>query len=246
MNENENMFELNEDGEISYSGIVSDDNNLFGVDEIEESEIVENGNNVDTVIDSGNLIADEIQDSEDLEEDETKISEDVDNSGSADSPLYVELSDELTEALISASTPAGGSLASGTVDYFDRIVGGLPSGYVYVAYRTDTDYSYNGVLYYGKSYTVNGDTVTFGDGARQVRVERSGSNYNTYTTYKEYSADDVVINLSRSGDVVYYSNASIGYPLLGGYDKPVDIGICLSVGLVVAFAVAVLFKIIKR
>lgn len=243
----ENAFDLDENGEIIYSGTITCEDNLFGADDL-ESEIVDDAENVDTIIDTGNLFADEMEDQKDVSEDIPETSVDLENGVESDRAISVVLSDDLTEALLSSTTPAGGALTSTTLDYFDRVVGSLPSGYVYVAYRTDSDSSYNGVLYYGKNYTVKNDVVSFGSDARQIRVERvtSGSSYSYYTTYKEYSAADVQVSFSRSGDVVYYSNAEIGYPILGGYDKPLGIGTYLTVGIVVAFAVAVLGKILRR
>ncbi len=238
-------FSLDDDGNIIYDGQVSDDN-LFGSENL-ESEIGENAEDVIANVDSGNLSESEMEGEAVDSEGSTETGNFDEISDSGDRVVSVALSDELTQALISSTTPAGGALTSSTLDYFDRVVGSLPSGYVYVAYRTDSDSSYNGVLYYGKNYSVRDDVVSFGLDARQVRVERvSSSTYNSYTSYKEYSAEDVVVNLSRSGDVIYYSNASVGYPILGGYDKPIGLSTYLAVGLVVAFAVAVLLKLIKR
>lgn len=244
---NATLFEVNENGEIIYNGgentasdsdvIMSEqDENLFS------SEGVTDGEYVDSYVDSGDISATEMESEE--------VSEEVQETmvvSLGDDALPVVLSDEVTTALLNATTPASGTLANTTLDYFDRIVSGLPYDAVYVAYRTDEDSNYDGVLYYSEDYSISGDSVTFEGEARQVHVERvSSSGYSTTTRYTEYEADGVSIDLSRSGDVVYYSNVQVGFPILGGFEKPFELSPFLVVGLIAAMAVVVLQKLILK
>lgn len=231
-----NLFNVDEYGNIIY------EQNEPSVNEDLESEDLENGEYVDSDASQGDLSADEIEDEEIPSQTQENL---VVSFG--DDAVPVVLSDEVTAALLDATTPAGGTLASSTLDYFDRIVSGLPSDAIYVAYRTDSDSNYDGVLYYGDDYNLSSDTVIFGKDSRQIHVERvSSGGYSTYTNYTEYDAEDVEVNLSRSGDVVYYSNIDAGYPILGGYEKPFNLSPYLVVGLVTALAVVVLQKLICK
>lgn len=165
-------------------------------------------------------------------------------SDSGDVPVV--LSEEVAEALL-ASTPASGSLSSSTIDYFDRLVDGLPSDYCYVAFRNDSDDSYAGSIVYGDDYDVSGNTVVFGEGAVEIAVSRSsGSSYSSYITYDASDASDSVVNLGQSGTILYYTNAVPGYPILGSGARPLEIGAFVTVGLVSAIAVAVLTKLLNR
>ena len=228
------LFEINENGEVVYDSVTESTDT--------ESEVLENGNDVVENADTGTVLSDEVESEEVSEE----TQETVVLGGNGDA-VPVVLSDEVTTALLDATTPASGSLASSTLDYFDRIVSSLPTDYVFVAYRTNADNSYDGVLYYGDDFDISDNTIVFGNGSRQIHVERTtDSGYSAVTEYLEYDATDTSITLSRSGDVVYYTNVGVGYPVLGGYEKPVEFSMFLVVGLVSAMAVVALQKLILR
>lgn len=166
------------------------------------------------------------------------------DSGSGDNIML--LSEEVEAALL-ASTPAAGSLNSSTIDYFDRLVDGLPSDYGYVAYRNSSDDAYAGTIVYGEDWDCNEDTVVFGEGAIAIDVSRvTGTGYSNYVRYDASDASDSVISLSQSGSILYYTNAVEGYPVLGAGSRPFDIAPFLVVGLITAMAVAVLTKLLCR
>ena len=154
---------------------------------------------------------------------------------------------QLAQALL-ASSPASGSLSSSTIDYFDRLVSGLPEDFVYVAYRNDTDDSYAGTIIYGDDYDLSGgDTIVFGADAVSVDVSRiSQGGYNNYITYDTSDASGSVVTVVDSGTVLYYTNAFEGYPVLGGYERPVEFSQVLVVGLIAVFASAILNKLFNR
>lgn len=153
---------------------------------------------------------------------------------------------QLVQALL-ASSPASGSLSSSTLDYFDRLVSGLPSDFAYVAYRNDSDDSYAGTIIYGKDYDVSGNTIMFGEGAKSVDVSRySGSGYQNYISYDTSDASNTPVTVSDSGTILYYTNAVEGYPVLGGYERPVEFSAILIVGLIVAFASCILSQLLHK
>lgn len=253
------IFEVDENGQITYEPSESEVNGSYMAAEVEadasasdsgtneaqivESEVLEDGNNVIENVDTGNILPDALESEEILAQ-----TSETGESGDGGSNYSVSLlSDEVETTIVEALTPASGSLGSTTLDYFDRIVSSLPSDCAYVAYRTNSDNSYDAVLYYGDDYEFDGTTLSFGDGARQIHVERtSNSSYSAITEYYEYGAEDTAVNLSKSGDVIYYSNADVGFPLLGGIVKPFDISPFIAVGLLSAMAVAVLQKVFLR
>lgn len=162
-------------------------------------------------------------------------------------PLDAVSEQQLAQALL-ASSPASGSLSSSTIDYFDRLVSGLPKDYVYVAYRNDRDDSYAGTILYGDDYDLSGgDTIVFGADAVSVDVSRiSQGGYNNYITYDSSDASGSVVTVVDSGTVLYYTNAFEGYPLLGGYERPVEFSQVLVVGLIAVFASVILNKLFNR
>lgn len=216
---------------------------LFEVDPVtneivyEESGVEESGVYTFEDGDSGSLL----QSEEEVLEEEMDTASDV---GSGDGVML--LSEEVEAALL-ASTPAAGSLNSSTINYFDRLVDGLPSDYVYVAYRNSSDDTYAGSIIYGKEWDCNNNTVVFGEGAIEIDVSRvSGSGYSNYISYDASDASDSIITLSQSGTILYYTNAVEGYPILGTGARPFDIAPFLVVGLVTSMAVAVLMKLLNR
>lgn len=210
------------------------------VDEEIREEIEENGNYVDSLFDSG------VDESVTLE-DETVLSPSRETVvvNDSDNAVPVVLSDDITLALTDALTPATGTLGSTTLEYFDRIVSAFPYDYAYVAYRTNSTNSAEGVLYYGDDYTINDNTIVFDD-AVAVRVYRSGTGSTAYTYYVREDVGDVSLSLSHNSTLVYYSNIKEGFPLLGGYERPFNISPFIVVGLLSAMAVAILAKIFNR
>lgn len=156
------------------------------------------------------------------------------------------LSEEVTQALL-AQTPATGSLNSSTINYFDRLVSGLPNDYGYVAFRNDSQDAYSGTIIYGKDYDYNNGTVVFGKGAVEVDVSRvSTSGSNNTIRYESMDASDSYVQLRQSGTILYYTNAVEGYPILGGTARPVGMDSLLTVGLIVAMATAIITKLLSR
>ena len=250
------LFEVNENGEIVYEqneGVV--DGSAAPEDATqypaaadpetspEENEVLIDGIDVDKIIDSGTDVSNEIQDTQmDSPEEETGGT----SSGGDEYNISL-LSDEIQELLVNTLSPASGSLGSSTIDYFDRVVSGLPSDYKYIAYRTDNDDSYDGVLYFGDDYEVENNVITFGEDTTQLRVVReSSSGYNQVTNYYESSVDGASISYNLNGSTVYYTNAEVGYPLMGGYEKPFDYSPLIAVGLLCVMALAILQKIFLK
>lgn len=236
------LFTYNEEtGEVEYQPVETSD----AEDSVQTGE-ESSENGCDQVSPSGDDTGDLLSDSEGVSEDTSEISEadSVDLTGSNTSVLVV--SDEAVAAL-AASSPASGSLSSSTIDYFDRLVSGLPSDYTYVAYRNDSDDSYAGTIIYGENADVSGNTIVFGKDAVEIDVSRSsGSSYSSYISYATSDATDAIVTITSSGTILYYTNALEGYPVLGGYREPVGASAFLVVGLLAAFASAVLTRLLGR
>lgn len=199
------------------------------------------GNLSDEILNQGNFATDSLQDSQAVSQaQETTV------INTADSPVPVALEEPVSTALVQSITPHSGALSSSTLNYFDRIVSGLPDDYIYIAYRTNSNSSSDGVLYYGDDYEVDGSTVTFRSGAVETRVYRVNSGYDNETEYLRREIGNTDVNLSHNSTLVFYSNAETGFPILGGYEKPFSISPFLVVGLVTALAVVVLQKLLCR
>lgn len=230
------LFEFNPDsGEIEY---------IPTEEEIGEESII-NESGVVALEDStqGPVLSGEMEGEEIVEENQVSVG--IDNSADGSSGTVFD-NVQVMQALL-ANTPASGSLSSSTIDYFDRLVSGFPSDYVYVAYRNDSDDSYSGTIIYGDDYDLSDDSIVFGEGAVAVDVyRRAGSGYQNYITYDSSDASDSVITLSNSGTILYYTNAFEGYPILGGYNRPVGFSSLVVVGLLSAFAVCILNKLFNR
>lgn len=230
MEEDVSLFELNDDGLITYNPV-------------DDGEEFQNGDVIFEDVDQGVDLPVEVENTE-VSQTEEEIT--VLSLGDGDA-VPVVLSDEVTQAIIESMTPAGGSLGSTTLEYFDRVVSSLPADYKYVAYRTSTDSSYDGVLYYGDDYRIEDGFISFGDDAKQIHVQRISQNgYNNITEYESYDASNVDVYFSQSGDVVYYTNAEVGYPVLGSLPKTIGFSTLLVVGLVSSMAVVILQKILLK
>lgn len=234
------VFELDSAGQIVYESVDGDESvsdNLFGIDEVEN-----NGSDVIEDVVEGDSESDSLEDSETVSETEENVFFD-----SSDFDGFSLLSDEVSEVVVQSLSPASGTLASSTLDYFDRIVSGLPNGYRYIAYRT-SDNSYDGVLYYGNDFTLYDNVITFDDDCIEMRVYRTSSSgtYNYTYAYSRNFADGASIAYDLNGETVYYTNASEGYPLLGGYKPGVSLSSFLVVGVLTACLSAVLSKLLLK
>lgn len=238
MEENVSLFDYDpETGEIVYSP---------GEEVTQEGS--EGSENVGNVSNSVDPVGDMVENPENLEENVVETQEEppsVDLLDSGDSGVAVVLEDEVTAAIL-ANSPAGGSIGSSTLDYFDRVVSGLPADAAYVAYRTSADDSYDAVLYYGHDYTVSGNMIIFSD-AVELEVERvNTSGYNNETNYYFSQVDDTSVTFSQSGPVIYYTNAVPGYPVLGGYVRATGHAPLITAALIGALAVVIMSKLMFR
>lgn len=223
------IFEVNENGEIVYQQ--------------SESEVSVSGNNYYSNVDSGIDVSGEIQNTQNY----AQTQETGETVSSGDDYGVSLLSDEVQELIVNALSPASGSLGSSTIDYFDRVVSGLPSDYKYIGYRTSSDDSYDGVLYFGDDYEIENNVITFGKDTTELRVVRETSTgYNAVTNYYENEIDGASIAYDLNGSTVYYTNAEVGFPLMGGYDVPFDYSPLIAVGLLCVMALAVLQKIFLK
>ena len=157
------------------------------------------------------------------------------------------LSDEIQELLVNALAPASGTIGTSTLEYFDRIISGLPSDVVYIAYKTSSTSNYDGVLYSSDDYEVNGNVVSFGDDTKEVRVVRSSYNgQNNVTQYYESDADGAAIGFDMDGDIVYYTNAVAGYPILGHINQPIGYSPFIVGAVLCALFTTILSKIVLK
>lgn len=250
------IFEVDENGQIVYE---DNGNGTEGspapedatqypaagdpAENIPENEVLESGTDNNQIIDTGIDVSDALQNTEIYPQEQ----ENGESSSGGDSYSISLLSDEVQELLVNALSPASGSLGSSTLDYFDRVVSGLPSDYKYIAYRTSSDDSYDGVLYFGDDYDVENNVITFGKDTTELRVVReSSSGYNSVANYYENEIDGASIAYDLDGSTVYYTNAEVGYPLMGGYDVPFDYSPLIAVGLLCVMALAILQKIFLK
>lgn len=229
MQQDVSLFDVNENGEMVY---------MPGE---------ENGN-VGDVSAPSDEVGDMVLDPEDVPENVVETEEETSSLDFLDAGgdgVPVVLSEEVTAAILAAS-PAGGSIGSSTLDYFDRVVSGLPAHYKYIAYRTNSDDSYDAVLYYGSDFEVSDHSIVFED-AVQLEVDRvTTSGYNNETRYYSNQVSDVLLNFEQSGNIVYYTNAAVGYPVLGGVVYSLGFAPLLSTALIGALSVVLLSKLLFR
>lgn len=212
------LFDVDESGSIVYVS----EKDIDQGDSDQEGDLLEDvGDDVDQNPEVGDLLDNQEDDQKDLEENQEidqVVSSGVDSVDTDVSDTLSILSEDVAEAILAAS-PAGGSMASSTIDIFDRVVSGFPADYKYVAFRTNSDNSYDAVLYYGDCYDISGNMITF-DTAAALTVQRSNSNYNSEIYYRSSEVSDLSVTFNQSGTTIYYTNAAVGYPLLGGKAAP--------------------------
>lgn len=245
MGQNEvNLFDVDpESGEIIYSPAEGEE--IDQDDILESEEPVEDAGDAAAPSDEvGDLLYDPENVSENVEETEAEASNvDLLDSGIVAVPV---VSQEQYAVAYLAASPVGGSIGSSTLDLFDRIVSGLPADCRYVAYRTSSDSSYDAVLYYGDDYEISGNVITF-EKAVQIEVQRvSSSGYSTETYVTSSEVTDEAVSFDQSSTIVYYTDAAVGYPLLGGYEMRKDYGFFIVPALIGALAVVIMSKLLFR
>lgn len=127
-----------------------------------------------------------------------------------------DISDNL-ERILQEQASSAGYLSSSALDTFDRVVQGYNYDY-YIAFRYDSD-SYNAVMYLADKITPSGTNIVLQD-ALSVRLYRIYNSSTRVYTY-HYTIDnpgDVSVNLS--GNLMYYTNCTEGYPTLGQQSAP--------------------------
>ena len=236
MQQDVSLFSVDENGQVVYEPA---DVPAAESESVNNGSVVDQTDNFRTVVPAASSLS-----SDNLEIEENSSEVDLLDSNSDAVPVV--LSEEVTAAILAAS-PAGGTIGSSTLDYFDRITSGLSADCKYIAYRTSTDNSYDAVLYYGEDYEVSGNMITFGDDAVQVEVVRvSTSGYNQETYYTATDISDTSVSFNQSGTVLYYTNAVPGYPVLGGYEQPEGTAPLLTAALIGALCLVVLQKLLLR
>lgn len=225
--ENESLFTVDESGQIQYNS---------------ENEVVDDGLNENDTFDSS--VGDSLSGETDSPESDVQTEIPVDDAFSPDTGV---LSSDSPVAVYAVEPAVSGALSSTTLDYFDRVVDGLPSDYGYVAYKTSNDDSYAGSLIYGRDYDVSGNSIVFGEGAVELVLSRYNyGNYNYYLQYDSRDASNTSLSLSSSGTLLYYTNLVDGRPILGKGNRPFEIAPYITVALIAVLASCVLSRIIKR
>ena len=224
--ENESLFTVNESGEIGYNS---------------ENEVL-----VDGSIENGSVgseVGTSVSDTETLPEDLTSSEISADSDIPSDGTVLYNGSPVSVYAVGSA---VGGTLSSTTLDYFDRVVDGLPSDYGYIAYKTSNNDGYAGSLIFGRDYDVSGNDIVFGKGAIELALSRyrqGDSGY--YLRYDTSSAENASVSLPSSGTLLYYTNLVDGRPTLGRGARPFEISPYIVVALIAVLASCILGRIIK-
>lgn len=184
-----------------------------------------------------------------MNEDTVVIVEDV-PSVSGDSGTFS--SEDSAIAPASVDTPVYGSLNSTILSYFDRIADGLPSDYVYIAFRDSTSDNYSGIMVYGRNYTYDGSTVKFGDDTIVVTADREavpqyGSQYTYVYSLTQSTVDGPSVPVSVNGTTLYYSNVDVGFMRLGNGNNPnLNYSPFVCIGLIAAAFTAVLTRLLSR
>lgn len=225
--ENDSLFTVDESGQIQYNS---------------ENEVIEDGLNENDALDSS--FRDSLSGETDSSEGDVQTEISGDDAFSPDTGV---LSSDSLVAVYAVEPAVSGALSSTTLDYFDRVVDGLPSDYGYVAYKTSNDDSYAGSLIYGRDYDVSGNSIVFGEGAVELVLSRySYGNYNYYLQYDSRDASNTTLSLPASGTLLYYTNLVDGRPILGKGNRPFEIAPFITVALIAVLASCVLSRIIKR
>lgn len=224
--ENDSLFTVNDSGEIEYNS--ENEVDLYGTAE---------GGTL------GSEVGTTLPDTETLPEDSVSSEIPVDSNISPDGTV---LYSGAPVAVYTVGSAVGGSLSSTTLDYFDRVVDGLPSDYGYVAYKTSNDDSYAGSLIYGRDYDVSGNNIVFGKGAVELALSRyQQGNYNYYVAYDTSDAENASVSLPSSGTLLYYTNLVDGRPTLGRGARPFEISPYIVVALIAVLASCIFGRIIK-
>lgn len=238
------LFDVDESGSLVY--VPEED--IDQGDSDQEGDLLEDvGDYVDQDPEVGDILDNQEDDQKNLEEDQEidqVVSSGVDSVDTDVSDALSILSEDVAVAILAAS-PAGGSMASSTIDIFDRVVSGLPADYKYIAFRTDADNSYNAVLYYGDDYDISDNLIIF-DTASALTVQRSSSSYNSEIYYRSSEVSDLSVSFNQSGSTIYYTNAVVGYPLLGGKAAPKAMSFYCVPILIGVLVFVVLFELLLK
>lgn len=160
---------------------------------------------------------------------------------------YTDVEDIVTQAMKASTNAsvdvANAYLSSAIVDCFSRVVAGLPAGTHYVAYRNNSNDSYEGYLIFDKSGKYTGDSLSFSSGTLVHYYRYSyQSGYQTYYDYR-YSVEDVrdmVISLNNQS--LIYTDLVDGYPTLStSFDSDRNISFFVIWGCV-ALVVYIIFR----
>lgn len=225
--ENESLFTVDESGQIQYNF---------------ENEVMEDGLNENDALDSS--VGDSLSGEADSSQSDVQTEVSGDDAFSPDTGV---LFSDSPVAVYAVEPAVSGALSSTTLDYFDRVVDGLPSGYGYVAYKTSNDDSYAGSLIYGRHYDVSGNSIVFGEGAVELVLSRYNyGNYNYYLQYDSRDASNTSLSLPASGTLLYYTNLVDGRPILGKGNRLFDIAPYITVALIAVLASCVLSRIFDR
>lgn len=225
--ENESLFTVDESGQIQYNF---------------ENEVMEDGLNENDALDSS--VGDSLSGKADSSQSDVQTEVSGDDAFSPDTGV---LSSDSLVAVYAVEPAVSGALSSTTLDYFDRVVDGLPSGYGYVAYKTSNDDSYAGSLIYGRHYDVSGNSIVFGEGAVELVLSRYNyGNYNYYLQYDSRDASNTSLSLPTSGTLLYYTNLVDGRPILGKGNRLFEIAPYITVALIAVLASCVLSRIFDR
>lgn len=212
-----------------------------------------------SIDESGSIVYEVGKESNDVENDATDIiqgdpiSDTLEVSPSENEPISNNSDSGLSElgslspvAVYAVDSAVAGTLSSTTLEYFDRVVDGLPSDYGYVAYKTSNDDSYAGSLIYGRDFEVNGNSIVFGQGAIELVLSRfQNGNYNYYLQYDSRDASNTSLSLPSSGTLLYYSNLVDGRPVLGKGNRPFELAPYITVALLAVLASLVISRIVK-
>lgn len=163
----------------------------------------------------------------------------LDSGDSSDAVLPAEVLAAL------ADTAASGSIGSSTLEYFDRVISGLSYDVEYIAYRIDSDDSYDAVLYFGQASDISDGSVFFPE-ATKLTVLRESSGYASTIDYFSESVSDITLTFDQDGSLLFYTNVVPGYPILGGYDSGVALNDLLAASLLGAFVIVIFSKLLFR
>lgn len=133
-----------------------------------------------------------------------------------DSSVLLDIQEDL-ERIVNEQASTSGYLSSSALDVFDRVVSGYDYDY-YCAFRYDDD-NYNAIMYLSDFLSRSGSSVVLSD-ALCVRLYRTYSSSSRVYSYYYAISRPGDVSISLSGNRMYYTNCSVGYPVLGSSPAP--------------------------